>query len=424
MTAVFKRFLAVIWFYFRRREEPPAAPPESVAPPLEEIDRQNAEPQRPEPKTILVTKGQAASIDGRFYFKDDVLDQLDYYFAAIKRFKRTRDDFYDLISQIGVNLAPDRMYEIDDDDDDDFKFPDTVKVEPWFAQTLPAFGAAAMGTLKKVREYETRKAIIHPRFLYFTRYHKRGVPITIQPSTGGAIYVIGMFYDQTGIKSPGRKERRGLAMTVIEMPVLVMPDGGIVALKSRNVYPLQFPRKKHGGDPFYNRASRCEWGFPQVLKDWAAEHKTTVEKYMCYRFAATAFNHGRLNSSMIRVSVKKDGLAAVMNVDMERTPYFFKDRDAVILDGIKKRIFHIVRPHERVIGDKTADVHMHFRGLREFTWNGYSVTITVPGRDHSDWAHADFAAYDDLSDKGRKLKRFYNMRQVGEKAAKNMQPPP
>lgn len=434
MTALLKRLLAIM-FYWRRREEPSASRESTNGAQDQEVDsaRHNGAQTRQltpvivPPGAILVTKGQDVSFDGRFYFKDDVLDQLDYYFASIQRFKRARDDFYDLISQIGVNLAPDRMYGDPSDVDDDFKYPDTVKVEPWFAQKLPGFGAVAMGTLKKLRAYETGKDVIHPRFFYFTRYHRRGEPITIQPSTGGAIYVVGMFYDQTGVKRPGRKERRGSrAIGVVEMPVLVMPDGLVVALKSRNVHPLHFPRKNHrrGADPYYNLASRSEWGFPSILKEWATEHKTTVEKYMCYRFFATACNHTRLNSSMIRVSVKKDGLAAVMNVDMERTPYFFKDRDAVIVDGIKKRIFHIVRPHERLIGeDKTTDVHMHFRGLREFNWNGYSVAITVPGRDHADWAQADFAAYDVDSEKGRKLKRFVNMRHLGEKAAKNMQPP-
>jgi hypothetical protein len=89
-----------------------------------------------------------------------------------------------------------------------------------------------------------------------------------------------------------------------------------------------------------------------------------------------------LNTSMIRVSAKKDNVIATLNVDIISTPGFFKDRTPVIIDGIKKKIFHIVRPHKRVTGNWTTNVHMHFRGLREFEWNGYQIHITVPGRDH------------------------------------------
>lgn len=358
-------------------------------------------------------KGLVASAEGRFYFKDDVLDQLDYYFQAIRRFKTAREDFYDLVSQTGINLIPDRAVYLNKSDDEGV-FPEVSRVEPWFAKTLPAFGAYCFGTLKKVRDSETKEAIMHSRFTYFTRYAKKGVPITIQPASGGTVYVLGIYFDNTGIKGPRkiRREKPG----VVELPVLVAPDGTLTALKILESRSLSFPRKNKRRS--HAHATRNEWGFPDALVDFAKQHKTTPEKYLCERFSIAANEHGKLNSSMIQVRIKKGDLAAIMNVDMERTPYFFKDRQPVFVDGIKKKIFHIVRPHERINGNVSTDVHMHFRGLRKFNWNGYGVAITVPGWDHSNWAMADLAAYDEGSEGGRKIKKFIPMQGIGEMVVK------
>jgi hypothetical protein len=128
---------------------------------------------------------------------------------------------------------------------------------------------------------------------------------------------------------------------------------------------------------------------------------------------------------MIRISMKKGGLATVMNVDIVRTPYFFSDRDHVVVDSVKKRIFHVVQTHERDIGDgRSTYVRTHFRGLRRFTWNGYEITITAPGRDHNDWAHSDIAAIDSESEAGREEgKKLVKMAEVGRRIAQHMQPP-
>ena len=221
--------------------------------------------------------------------------------------------------------------------------------------------------------------------------------------------------------SRGRKKTRSQKPGVVELPVLVAPDGTITALKVLESQRLEFPRKNKRRS--HEQATRSEWGFPAALIDFARQHKTTPEQYICERFAIASKEHSKLNSSMIHVHIRKHDLAAVMNVDMERTPYFFKDRQPVVIDGIKKKIFHIVRPHERVIGNVSTDVHMHFRGLRKFNWNGYDVSITVPGWDHANWAMADLSAFDEESKKGKKIKNPVFMRELGARVVKAMQPP-
>jgi len=98
--------------------------------------------------------------------------------------------------------------------------------------------------------------------------------------------------------------------------------------------------------------------------------------------------------SLLLAVAAKDNLIAVFGVDIKRVPFFFRDREHVFdaKTGKKKRIFHIVRPHPRVTS--STGVKMHFRGLRKFAWNGYGISITVPGRDHENFYELDLPAID------------------------------
>jgi hypothetical protein len=412
--------------FFRRESTLPSEPepepeplsdrfaPESFPSPRPS-PRTSAEPPEPTlPSTTPPRRGKwRSSADpegGQFYFKGSVLDPLDHHLASLRRFKRIRRDMYDLISQTGVNLAPDAFIDRGD-------VAETHKVDPWFAQTLPGHGAVSYGSIKKIRKIESiveRRfregkikgsgkdvdGIIHLRFFYFMRFSKRGVHPTIQPAMEGlTVYVIGAFFDLY------RKEKWESGLH--EMAIGIAADGTMVPLKTRNVEAVRLPKPKGrsrisaaGGQHWFHRN---EWGFDRELRRWAKEKSSTPEEMVRRLFAQAASTHQALNSSMIRIAVKKDGLVAVMNVDITRTPYFFSDRDHVVIDRVKKRIFHIVRPHQRDLGSKVADVHLHFRGLRQFVWNGYEIAITVPGRDHNlDWAHSDLAASTSAARRGRR----------------------
>jgi hypothetical protein len=88
--------------------------------------------------------------------------------------------------------------------------------------------------------------------------------------------------------------------------------------------------------------------------------------------------------SMVRVAVHKDDLTAIFGVNIRRMSYFFQDRDlAFTIKGARKKVFHIVKAHERHYKDgRVVPVRLHFRGEKEFDWAGYHVKITVPGLDH------------------------------------------
>jgi len=73
---------------------------------------------------------------------------------------------------------------------------------------------------------------------------------------------------------------------------------------------------------------------------------------------------------------------------------FFADREPV--DGRRKPIFHLVRPHIRYLADgRAVSVGDHLRGERQFEWRGIKITIGVQGIHYSSPESFPFAAFDD-----------------------------
>ena len=74
----------------------------------------------------------------------------------------------------------------------------------------------------------------------------------------------------------------------------------------------------------------------------------------------------------------------MFNIEMTRTPYFFKNRSKTVsVNGSTRKIFHITRAHKRIgAGGRETFVKSHFRGERKFMWKGYDVQITMPGLHH------------------------------------------
>ncbi len=121
-------------------------------------------------------------------------------------------------------------------------------------------------------------------------------------------------------------------------------------------------------------------------------------------------------SNGVRVAVSKGRQTAIFTIDMLRSPYFFSDREPVIINGVQKRIFHYVKPHTRTYPNgTTTKIKSHFRGLSKFDWLGYKVSITVPGKTALDILTFDPAAYN-AEDVGG-LPGFINERQLAKELA-------
>jgi hypothetical protein len=326
-------------------------------------------------------------------FKRTILDQLDDNTKILARMKACFPMEYGLYSQIGAVVIP---------HDDPFIDCDALTdcpVSAWFNKVRPSFGAVVSGD-----PYDAAKGkddpleprlmhfikIKHPREIKKRLFERHGRDI-IQPiGMKSDLYIFTNYYDQRDwarVFPRKTREDRNLARFfekafAIELPLEITEDG--------RVRPLKILRELRAPRPF--RLTRGEniltrtWDYPYskaCMKGMSGEAKNMApQDYILCKIGLALRCYEEATSSIIQVRATKNGVCTLINVNVEETPDFFEDREDVIVDGIKKRIFHIVRPHERVTRNHTALVHLHFRGLRQFVWNGYEIEISVPGRDH------------------------------------------
>jgi hypothetical protein len=230
-------------------------------------------------------------------------------------------------------------------------------LEPaWLAQR-PSFGATYMG----MRDDREEKTV--PLNLGYYRKSRQVTGIEM-PHRGEEMYEACFFYHS--IKHGG---------SLLAIYVAVSPEGSVRCLRQRG--------------------RRSQWYNP-VERYWSdnlKEYAETPQQFVSGLFRVlTSAAIGA--TAGIQILVKHNALTARFNIDMLRTPYFFADRDKVKgPTGATRRIFHIVRAHERIKGNKREVVHTHFKGIRDFVWNGYSVHISVPGLHHVPMHEFDVASH-------------------------------
>jgi hypothetical protein len=340
--------------------------------------------------------------------KRNILDQLDDNTKIFGRMKVTFPMEYGLYSQVGAVIIErtfhDQTFEntVFQDLDDDLQ---ELRVSPWFNQTRPGFGALVTGNPHD-RGYDLKKPL-HPRLTHFLKVKEpkerlrrmfgRGrAHDIVQPIRPGSdLYFFTLYFDEQDwarlfpVKTRDDRERCRFYRKAfaIELPLELSEDGVLRPLKVMWDQALQIGPKSRSRQPMgYSDVRRSVRGWDYPWPKGSTRHfktKITPEQLILFEAASTLRVYEEGSSSMIQVRAAKNDICTLINVDIEETPDFFLDREDVVIDGIKKRIFHIVRPHERILGfNRSTNVHMHFRGLRQFVWNGYEIEISVPGRDH------------------------------------------
>lgn len=310
-------------------------------------------------------------------FRKVLLDQLDFYIKAVRRMKGVDPEAYNLYAKIGGHIS------LLDEDDDVLA---ANFLSPWWLQTMPSFGCIAHANAFEAR---ARKDWLYPRFTYFRKYRKELAPSIVQRIAGkGEVYVVTVFW----CHDDGDKRLN----VPIEFPVFVSHDGTVTVLKTKMVINHRV-RSKYGpnrGEVY--SIPQVAWTHDEFLRTWAAEHKQSADNYLRWVFCLAASEFEAANmKSMVRIAATRGDVTAVFGIDLRRSAYFFKDRETITgIDGNRKRVFHIVKAHGRKRGNRWSDVRIHFRGERQFTWNGYSVLITVPGLHHADLAEFDAAGAD------------------------------
>jgi hypothetical protein len=337
---------------------------------------------------------------GEFNFRDTILDQLERYWVYLDRMRRRDQDAYQFYRQVGVTIVPlaaigmyhGLIFNKEKDKEKDPIWDKPATLSPWFNQHRPGFGCYAYGIASKIEDQEINPPDWYkkekkglwlwiPKFMYFVKYKQP--PPELQPMSGGGdVYKMVIWWDQPKRNRIARL--KGGAPT--EYGVWVSRDGKeiqVLRMIETRMVPILYKYKKPKHSRYFSIPERA-WHMPDEFENWAKANGTDVQHFLSHLFADAAKTFEYSNYSMVRVNVHKDNMTAVFGVNIHRMSYFFKDRDYVLRpNGQRKPIFHIVRSHERIkLNGGTTAVKMHFRGDKEFTWAGYDVQITIPGKDH------------------------------------------
>lgn len=387
--------------------DPAPALPEPVAPEVEEANK------------VFLDDGVGFpenEIWGEFAFRDTILDQLERYWVYLTRMKQHDLDAYEFYQQVGATVVPPVHWFLHKgarghDGDKPVKLKPRKPLSPWWKRNRPGFGCVTYGIYSKVEEDEMarrfegkdkNKRMWVPKFLYFVKY--RHPPSNVQPTTGGDVYKMTVWWDQPQDEKRAKKQ----SGTPEDYAVYISADGSdvhVLPMHETEYLPIRRKKASHG----YKRGNMFTvphrtWTIPKHYVNWAKHHGQDANTFLTSLFLDAAHSVEMAGYSMVRVAVHNGPLTATFGVDVNKLPYFFQDRDIVLgATGSRKRAFHLVRPHVRRDG---AAVKMHFRGEKDFTWAGYSVSITIPARDHFMLTEFDVGA-DDLREVPKKDRKLY-----------------
>lgn len=327
------------------------------------------------------TKVKAAdSESGEFFFRESILDQLDGYMSVVRRMRKYDPAAYSLYRNVGGRILPDSAA----------LFPSEVapshQLEAWWRENRPSFGMVFFSRSDMHVRAETEgSGGMFPRAFAFTKYNRRHAPQAIQPAGAGDVYVCSIYWDEHG--------RGGAARLTgnTSFPVCVRPSGEVVVLKTLETkeHIVRAKKKIRGRAGSFSVPQR-NWAHAEFATDWADQIGEDTAAWLRYLFVMTANSYVAASASVTKVRATKGRITAAFGVNIERTPYFFADREATTRDraGRKTKIFHIVRAHSRTVNGRDQWVRTHFRGEREFQWNGYRIEISVPG-----WHHKDLSTF-------------------------------
>ena len=335
----------------------------------------------PREQKIIQIEEEKAWSKFDYSFRKTVLDDLDIQFEVLKHFKRTDPDSYNLYSQVGCYLLPESV-EVGGE------------ISPWFLEHRPSFGAVAPINVKLHEEYDKKENKLLPRFVYFEKYKPHKAPAHIQKTNRGDIYLVTLYYEDF---------KRKKIRFPIEVPIALASDGSVFVLKQHlhNLASIKIKHSKRrdleGGRVKSFTIPTNKWEIPKYWKEFAEDHKIDPIEHAVILFTMAAnFYEAATMGGITRVDVRKDDLHLALSVDPKRTAYFFRDREKTSLPGnTSKRIFHAVKPHRRIVKGEERYVKYHFRGERDFDWNGYRVQISVPYLDHLQMAEFNVSAIDD-----------------------------
>jgi hypothetical protein len=340
--------------------------------------------------------------EGRWYFRRDILDRLDDYMYFAKKLRRVDHGGYNHVAKIGAVLASTKNASFY-----------MGKLSPRWRQEGTNLGAGAIA----FPDYDTKEAI-SPKFIYFRRIDN--AQSYLQPTNAKDIYKVILFYATRTDKHWQSKYGWPLVYHVG-----VTASAEVMLLKERVQHEHRLPKKwRNGGGSFIQ--NKMDWSRDVLIA--CKEHQMGAEKWTvgCFTYALNYYENASMD---LVVRARKGNTTASFSVDLLRTPYFFKDREFIpASDGKRKRIFHIVRVHERVTKTKRTYVKTHFRGMRRFNWNGYKISVGIPGKHLNDMLDFDVGSQEFDTEEEFKAGDFIShaamTKKIGDHLDGNLNPTP
>lgn len=330
----------------------------------------------PRPKPGATRERKSKDHFGAHYYLGDLLDTMDSAFKTFRALKKADPEAFRLYSKIGASIiSKDGLF--------------SSETHPMLkASEIPSFACLFLRGDDTDGSDDKR---ICPKFLYFIRENR---PVNVQP-TSNPVFRVGMIYSEKGMPD--------VAATFYIAVNAATDTYNLLKVLQPKEYLI--PNGKR-----CDKFTRMEWRTPEFLHSIATDTPERVAEGMTAEsFAREIFiivcNAALTDESGITVRVNKGGLVCKFAIDMLRAPYFFADRDKVVNhNGRTKKILHVVRAHERKSNGGSKMIKMHFRGLREFIWDGYEVTIGMPGKHFRSLYEATMESYNEFADtKGRKV---------------------
>lgn len=229
-----------------------------------------------------------------------------------------------------------------------------------------------------------------------------------------------VYYEVCWVVMPDKKSKKEIGMTkpyeqyfYIEVDI---KTGAVNAIKTpcfkQKVIPVHRQSAKQGRSALIKGGRKTSymvqrWDMPDFIEDGEVHTGEQKKDELEKRFVM-AYNTTMRREYGVNIIVKKGGFRATFIVPQNRWKYFFRERIDVMTTGGKKRpIFHAVIAHKRHLKNgKTSYVKTHYRGSRNFVWNGYEILIVMQGKHGRSQADLNMAGRSAEDTKGKLVSIF------------------